>query len=386
MGILRTNTISGLGTDGAVFQGVTKFDTQGYVVPSSGTTDQRSAGITTTQGAIRFNTDSQKLEFYAQDQWWEMVIDTPALGTSSDTGAGARGVIRKSNANNIEYVNISSTGNSVEFGDTTDARQDAYGVSSSTRGLFGSGYYPASPTWSNVIDYITIASTGDALDFGDLSTGKYVMGGCSNSTRGLYAGGFRFTSPTIFYNAIEYITIASTGDAQTFGDLTVARWGLAGVSSPVRGVFGSGGIAPNSSNSNIIDYITIASLGNAQDFGDLNYSQRGTSGCSNATRGIFAGGYDTGGTHYNTIEYITISTTGNSQNFGDLTAGRNYAGGGFSSSTRGCFAGGRLASSPGPFTNIIDYITIQTEGNAVDFGDINWTHYSAGLSNAHGGL
>ena len=66
------------------------------------------------QGAIRFNTDSQKLEFYAQDQWWEMVIDTPALGTSSDTGAGARGVfaggydapLRKTE---IDYININST-------------------------------------------------------------------------------------------------------------------------------------------------------------------------------------------------------------------------------------------------------------------------------------
>ena len=27
------------------------------------------------QGAIRFNTDSQKLEFFAQDQWWEMATD-----------------------------------------------------------------------------------------------------------------------------------------------------------------------------------------------------------------------------------------------------------------------------------------------------------------------
>ena len=44
------------------------------------------------QGAIRFNTDSQKLEFYAQGEWWEMVIDTPALGVAADTGAGARGV------------------------------------------------------------------------------------------------------------------------------------------------------------------------------------------------------------------------------------------------------------------------------------------------------
>ena len=36
------------------------------------------------QGAIRFNTDSQKLEFYAQGEWWIMSTDTPNLGTSSD--------------------------------------------------------------------------------------------------------------------------------------------------------------------------------------------------------------------------------------------------------------------------------------------------------------
>ena len=32
------------------------------------------------QGAIRFNTDSQKLEFYAQGEWWIMSTDTPNLG------------------------------------------------------------------------------------------------------------------------------------------------------------------------------------------------------------------------------------------------------------------------------------------------------------------
>ena len=34
------------------------------------------------QGAIRFNTDSQKLEFYAQDQWFEMATDSPLLAES----------------------------------------------------------------------------------------------------------------------------------------------------------------------------------------------------------------------------------------------------------------------------------------------------------------
>ena len=55
------------------------------------------------QGAIRFNTDSQKLEFYAQDRWYEIATDFPYLGgngnastdptgNSSDQSAGARGI------------------------------------------------------------------------------------------------------------------------------------------------------------------------------------------------------------------------------------------------------------------------------------------------------
>jgi hypothetical protein len=43
------------------------------------------------QGAIRFNTDSQKLEFYAQGEWWVMSTDTPNLGRGADSTPGARG-------------------------------------------------------------------------------------------------------------------------------------------------------------------------------------------------------------------------------------------------------------------------------------------------------
>ena len=45
------------------------------------------------QGAIRFNTDSQRLEFYAQGEWWVMSTDTPNLGDSGDSTPGARGLI-----------------------------------------------------------------------------------------------------------------------------------------------------------------------------------------------------------------------------------------------------------------------------------------------------
>ena len=70
--------------------------------------------------------------------------------------------------------------------------------------------------------------------------------------------------------------------------------------------------------SDTIDFVTIASTGNAQDFGDLSAGERGgSSGCASSTRGVIAGG-GAGGAEVNTIEFITISTTGDSLDFGDM--------------------------------------------------------------------
>jgi hypothetical protein len=56
------------------------------------------------------------------------------------------------------------------------------GTSSSTRGVFGGG---DDGTILNVIQYITIASAGNALDFGDLVAATRAMGACSNAHGGL---------------------------------------------------------------------------------------------------------------------------------------------------------------------------------------------------------
>jgi hypothetical protein len=66
-----------------------------------------------------------------------------------------------------------------------------------------------------VIDYITIASVGNAIDFGDLSSSMNIDGngqvaGTSSQTRGVFCGG---TSGTV----IEYIEIATTGNSSSFG-------------------------------------------------------------------------------------------------------------------------------------------------------------------------
>jgi hypothetical protein len=80
----------------------------------------------------------------------------------------------------------------------------------------------------NTIQYITIATTGNATDFGDLTVGRRQVSGCSSSLRGVFAGGFNGL------NVIDYVTIASTGNATDFGDLTTGR-GFSSATSSANG-------------------------------------------------------------------------------------------------------------------------------------------------------
>ena len=337
------------------------------------------------EGAIRFNTDSQKLEFYAQSEWWNMVTDTPNLngGARGVFGGGVTLTPTVTRLNVIEYITISSTGNVVDFGDLSVGKSGLSACSSSTRGVFGGGIttIPA-VTYLNVIEYITIASTGNAVDFGDLFTGRYVSGGCASSTRGVFGGGITTIPAVTRLNVIEYITISSTGDAVDFGDLSVGKNALSACSSSTRGVFG-GGITPTYLNT--IEYITISSTGNVVDFGDLSAGNWGPTSCSSATRGIFAGGYNTPTVYINTIEYITLSSLGNAINFGDLIT-TPWLAGACSSSTRAIVGGGWTAN-PNIRTNVIQYVTIQSQGDAIDFGDLTAAKNAlTACSNGHGGL
>ena len=320
-------------------------------------------------GALRFNSDSGKLEYYNGEAWWQ--IDN--FSADNATG-GARGVFGGGEISfgsydiDINYVTISTTGNALDFGDLTQARGKITSFSSSTRGVWAQGELtPASPGSSNVIDYVTISSTGNAADFGDLQQATNRGVALSNATRGIISGG----TPT----NLQYVTIASTGNAITFGDFTTNRSDLAGFSSSTRGIF-AGGFTPTIVNT--IDFITISTLGNAADFGDLTVARMGMDGCSNSVRGLVMGGYNAPAfTADATIDYVTIATLGNAVDFGDqITAGGHGA---FSSSTR-------AVTLPGG--NVMEYVQIMSTGNAIDFGDTfnNSAGYKAGCSNGHGGL
>ena len=301
---------------------------------------------------------------------------TPALALGTFAGGYGSGDVL---SNIIDYINFSSTGNATDFGDLLAARRNHNqgSVSSSSRGIYGGGA-TGSDAETNQIQYITFASTGNATDYGDLTQIREQLAGCSSSTRGIFAGGYKGTPDNTNYNIIDYITIASTGDATDFGDLLNTTRSFGGAGSSTRGVF-AGGQAPTSSEIDVIQYITIASTGNSTDFGNLIGPGRRASTCSNSTK-MLMGAIDWS-YGKDTIEYIIIASTGNSIDFGDLTisyTGRTAV----SSSTYGVFGGGES-----PYQNVIDYVTIATSGNASDWGDLTAARGSLnGSSSAHGGL
>ena len=155
--------------------------TGSFDLPRGGSANRE---VTPEKGSTRFNQDLGQLEFYTGYEWRTV---------SSIDGSG-RG-----------------------------------------RAVFAGGYTPA---FMQVIDYVNISTFGNAVSFGELDTGKYVaIHGFADSTRGLFNGGYKNGTGTAGNNEMHYITIASTGNSIDFGDLIGgSNWGRAGASSSTRGL------------------------------------------------------------------------------------------------------------------------------------------------------
>ena len=255
------------------------------------------------------------------------------------------------------------------------------------RGGRGRGVFFDGNTTGNVIQYITIATLGNAYDFGDMNVQRTATSSYSSSTRGIAAGGYS-GSPAANINNIEYITISSTGNGFDFGDLPVAgRNNANGFSDNVRGM--SSGYITNAAPSTTgigtkdIYSVIIASTGNAFDFGEMSAQKYGQSGFSSPTRGVFGGGYWPFNTALNVIDYKTITSSGEMLDFGDVSVARGDVAGA-ASETRGVMAGGDTTPA---VTNVIDYVTIASIGNAIDFGDLSTsTQRTSSVSNKSRGV
>ena len=225
------------------------------------------------------------------------------------------------------------------------------------------------PQWQEHMDFFNIATTGNAQDFGDMAFDIYSVGATASSTRGVVMGGYHPVNASN-NNVMQFVTIASKGDAQDFGDLTVGRSATCVSGSQTRAVAAGGAKTPGTSN--VIDFVTIASTGNAVDFGDIDitYSNSVDGGCGNATRGIsHQRATNLGGTFF----HFNIATQGSATEFSDkANSGNNTLSGG-SNAVRGLFQGGYNV-------NAISAVTISTLGSAFDFGDQTTSRYTAGAA------
>ena len=120
----------------------------------------------------------------------------------------------------------------------------------------------------------------------------------------------------------------------------------------------------------------IAQVWAINDYGNGPLSSASNSFTPALNRALFAGGL-AGGSNSNVIDYVTISTTANAIDFGNLTASKDALAA-VSSDSRGVFAGGDVSSK----SNVIEYVTIASTGNAQDFGDLSeTTQWSDGAGN-----
>ena len=240
------------------------------------------------------------------------------------------------------------------------------------RGVYvGGSSYPVGPL-SSTIDYIEIATQGNAQDFGNLTAARegMGMGTISSAIRGLAMAGWTGSASDI----IEYITLASGGNSIDFGNSTQARaWG-AGMSSSTRGLC-AGGYSPSTVNT--IDFVEIMTLGDAVDFGDLPSVKESTVGMSSPTRGIVGTGMSP--SFDRDIDYLTMASKGNALVFGELSSIRGL--GAAANTTTGLFAGGKGPDQQN--LNIIYKITIASTGSQTEFGTLSTgARKPAGVSNS----
>ena len=340
--------------------------------------------IEVPQGAIRLNTDSQRLEFFAQDRWYEMANHSEVF----DGGAGI-GLIFQGDAPNtsIDVINISTTGNATDYGQDHHNNDSVGATGDRTRALcYGGG----SPSTTNKIEFYTISTKGNSgVDFGDLTFTGRQPGNACNSTRSLMCGGY--PSPYSTGNAVNticYVTTQTTGNALDFGDLvTTGEQTMA--SSPTRGVgiggYGVGPSAPSGGRLTECQFVTTHTLGNAFEFANLQAVRNDANGCGNNVRGVFLGG---GGSPAQTdaITFVELATLGEPTDFGTLIAiSQSHAS--TSNHIRAVKTNGYRGSPVSASNNIFEFVNIASGGRATEFGDSTYSGPAAAAHcNAQGGL
>jgi hypothetical protein len=211
--------------------------------------------------------------------------------TRTDRGAGTggnstRGIYwggQSAPAERIDYFEIQTTGNAVEFVNLGGSARSGQMCSASPIKCVRS----SSGDTNSDMASLNFSTTGKVVDFGDARTTAFYLGTASNGVRGIIAGGsINFPSPSSHIEtSVQHFNFASGGNTTPFGDLQQGS-AYSGASSMTRGCFSS---FYSQANSGHVESIEIASDGNGVDFGDSSDHFASGIGASDCHGGL--GGY-----------------------------------------------------------------------------------------------
>jgi hypothetical protein len=307
------------------------------------------------------------------DYWWDTANNVlyrymdggfRALGvTAAVVSYGDRGfsIGDDTAATYIDYWDMTTSGNSADFGDLTAATNNTPVCCDGT-------YMYAFNRGTVNIDYFASATLGNASDFGDQRFINTKEGVCECD--GTIAVQVHGKSNNTITDVIDKFSVGTAGvTATAFGGVsTISTRSLMASFANSERMMTVGGKNSGGGMHNIMDFITFATESNATDAGDLvaarGYLAGGGTGAGDI--GLAAGGYTSTGV--NTIDRKDITTTSNATDHGDLTQAPRYFGG-CANATKAHFFGGYVQGVNAK-TNRIEETTLATAGNATDFGDL----------------
>ena len=258
--------------------------------------------------------------------------------------------------NTINYINIPTRGNAIDFGDLTAITTKPGAGTDGARAVFVGGGTPAPAPGETTMGYVAIGTVGNAAEFGSLHTASTEGGSASGGGRSVQAAG---GSPSP--DGLQHYAIGTFGNSVDFGELTAASGNGQGTSDGSRGL-----ITLASTN---VNYFNILTAGIATDFAEQPTAQIQAGAASDGTKAFWLGGEV--GSAVDTISFMTIYTLTTGIDWGgELSGARRYLG--------GTMDGSRAVISNGySTTDTIEFISMNAIGTSMtDFGNSTVTVYN----------
>jgi len=292
------------------------------------------------------------------------------VGIAFDRALFSGGTQSSGGSNPIEYMSISTGGDTVDFGDMNVNRGGHTSFGNRARTVFANGE-TGTNTYSSNMEYVNPSTPGAATStFGTNDTGKAFCGAVADLTRGVIGGGAYFSGSWQFRERMDYVTIDTTSSSSYFGGLSWG-WAAAGSASSGNNTYGcfSGGV--RSSDTQYIAYferITIQTTGSASGFGSFSgsYARAYGAGFSDETYCFTAGGVNgSSPTYIDHVDKHSITTGGTGTNVASLSAPK-YSLSATNNATSGVIGGGY---SSGMYSNI-EELNMSTDAIASTFGSL----------------